>query len=232
MRALIKTIQEIATIAGIPENDTRKAYKGIYTYRQEGVEEDWVDEYGNGDLKSALRLLPPGFGPSLGWNLITVAALKSPDGAPGNIEAVRESLIRKEARDARGETKHEKNATIHHENLRMGKRLPVDFGFDVPVVDTPVSVGVAGGASVVVFDFLTDAEGSEEKVVEDEAAAAGAEETIVKKDGAVVRVEEKVVEEEGAAAAGAEEIIVKKDGAVVGVGEKVDEEEAAVAGAE
>lgn len=53
-----------------------------------------------------------------------------------NIEAVRESLIRKEAvsvstnldhcifgcikRDARGETKHEKNATIHHENLRMG----------------------------------------------------------------------------------------------------------------
>lgn len=63
MRALIKTIQEIATIAGIPENDTRKAYKGIYTYRQEGVEEDWVDEYGNGDLKSALRLLPPGFGP-------------------------------------------------------------------------------------------------------------------------------------------------------------------------
>ncbi|CAD6589171.1 MAG: hypothetical protein ASARMPREDX12_003680 [Alectoria sarmentosa] len=169
-------------VAGIRESDIRKAYKGIYTYRQDLVEENGVDEYGNGDLESTLRLLPPPPSP------------------------LSERVL----------------------------RLLADFGFDVAVADTPVSVGVAGGASVVVFDFLTDADGSEEKVVEDEAAAAGAEETIVKREGAVMGVVERVVEEEEEeVAAGAEETIVKKEGAVMGVVERVvEEEEEAAAGAE
>ena len=41
--ALMKTFREIARVAGIRESDIRKAYKGIYTYRQDLVEENRVD---------------------------------------------------------------------------------------------------------------------------------------------------------------------------------------------
>ena len=58
-----KTFREIVRVANIRVSDIWKAYQGIYPYRRELLEENWVDEYGNGDLVSALSRLPLPPGP-------------------------------------------------------------------------------------------------------------------------------------------------------------------------
>ena len=51
--------REIGRAANTSRSYMRDAYKEIYTYRRELLEENWVDGYGHGDLESALGLLPP-----------------------------------------------------------------------------------------------------------------------------------------------------------------------------
>ena len=52
-----KTLRAIGRVANVEERYYREAYRGVYTYRRELIEENWVQEHG--DLESAFSLLPP-----------------------------------------------------------------------------------------------------------------------------------------------------------------------------